>query len=61
MSAYENTRGTTSPSYTPRVYTGTAAPATTPSKVGDMFIDTTGKKLYVAMGTASSADWVVQN
>jgi hypothetical protein len=46
---------------TPTISTGTAAPATTPSKVGDMFIDTTNKKLYIATGTASSADWTITN
>jgi len=45
----------------PIVTTGTAAPATTPAKVGDMFIDTTNKKLYIATGTASSADWTITN
>lgn len=45
----------------PVISTGTAAPATTPGKVGDMFIDTTNKKLYFATGTASSADWTIAN
>jgi len=38
-------------------FTGTAAPATTPAKVGDIFIDTSNKRIYVADGTASSANW----
>lgn len=33
------------------------APATTPSKVGDINVDTTNDDAYVATGTASSADW----
>jgi hypothetical protein len=37
--------------------TGTAAPTTTPSYVGQMNIDTTNKRYYIAEGTASSADW----
>jgi lysophospholipase L1-like esterase len=41
--------------------TGTAAPTTTPIKIGDEFIDTTNKKLYKAMGTSSSSDWVLVN
>jgi hypothetical protein len=38
-----------------------AAPSTTPSYVGQMHVDTTGKKVYFATGTASSADWTVVN
>jgi hypothetical protein len=45
----------------PLISTGTAAPATTPGKVGDMFIDTVNKKLYFATGTSSSADWTIAN
>lgn len=44
-----------------RILTGTAAPATTPAAVGIQFVDTTNKKLYVATGTASSADWTILN
>ncbi len=40
---------------------GTAAPATTPNAVGNFFLDTTNKKLYVSTGTASSADWNILN
>jgi hypothetical protein len=46
---------------TPRVYTGTAAPATTPAYVGDLFVDTNAKKIYSATGTSSSADWTILN
>lgn len=41
--------------------TGTAAPAVTPNYNGQLFVDTTGKKLYVATGTSSSADWTILN
>lgn len=44
---------------TPAVTTGTAAPATTPAAIGDIYVDTSGAKTYIAKGTASSADWVV--
>ena len=50
-----------SASLTPVISTGVAAPATTPGKVGDLFIDTTNLKLYFATGTASSADWIIAN
>jgi hypothetical protein len=45
----------------PTVTTGTAAPISTPSVVGDMFVDTTNAKVYIATGTTSSADWKVMN
>lgn len=41
--------------------TGTAAPTTTPAKVGDEYIDTTNKKVYKATGTSSSSDWTILN
>lgn len=36
---------------------GTAAPTTTPGKVGLVFIDTTTPAVYVSTGTTSSSDW----
>ncbi len=39
------------------VSTGTTAPSSTPSKVGDIYIDTTLSRFYIAVGTSSSADW----
>jgi hypothetical protein len=47
----ENTKRLTS------ITTGTAIPAVTPGKVGDIFVDTTNKSLYIAEATSSSADW----
>jgi hypothetical protein len=44
--------------FVPAVSSGTAAPETTPTRVGDLFLDTAADKLYQARGTASSADWV---
>ncbi len=40
---------------------GIVAPTSTPAKVGDIYVDTILKKIYVATGTASSADWEVVN
>lgn len=45
----------------PTVSTGTATPSSTPTKIGDIYIDTTAKKLYFASGTSSSADWIIAN
>lgn len=40
---------------------GTAPPTSTPVNIGDLYIDTTNKKLYFAAGTSSSADWIILN
>ena len=37
---------------------GSGAPSSTPVAVGELYVDTTNKVLYVSVGTASSADWV---
>lgn len=58
---YSNKHGAVQPGTTPTILTGTAAPATTPVKIGDMYIDTTNVKVYVATGTSASTDWTVLN
>jgi len=40
---------------------GTAAPGTTPSKTGDVFVDTTNDNIYISKGTAASGDWIQVN
>lgn len=45
----------------PTISSGTSAPATTPGKVGDIFVDTSALKLYFSAGTSSSADWIIAN
>ncbi|MGQ4834685.1 MAG: hypothetical protein ACP6IS_12440 [Candidatus Asgardarchaeia archaeon] len=40
---------------------GSGAPTSTPEKVGDIYVDTTNKKVYVATGTSSSTDWTLVN
>lgn len=45
----------------PDITSGAGAPASTPTKVGDIYIDTTGDDAYIAVGTASSADWEKSN
>lgn len=39
------------------VVTGTGIPSVVPDFVGQIFVDTSGKVVYVATGTASSGDW----
>lgn len=48
-------------SCSPTISSGVVAPSSTPSKVGDIYIDTVALKLYFAAGTASSADWIIAN
>jgi hypothetical protein len=43
------------------ISSGSGAPASTPAKIGDLYIDTTNNKLYAAKGTSSSADWFITN
>lgn len=45
----------------PQISSGTNAPTTTPSKAGDIYIDTCNYKTYISKGNSSSADWVKQN
>ena len=37
--------------------TGAGVPSSTPANIGDIYIDTSDNKFYIAMGTSSSADW----
>ena len=39
------------------ISTGSGAPVSTPSAEGDVYVDTTNDDVYIAAGTASSADW----
>ena len=48
-------------SCSPTISYGTAAPVSTPVKIGDTYINTTLGKIYVSKGTASSADWIITN
>ena len=45
----------------PTISSGAVAPSSTPSKVGDVYVDTTAKKIYFATGSSSSADWSIVN
>ena len=40
---------------------GGIAPTTTPNYVGQLLLDTSGAKYYVAKGSSSSSDWVALN
>lgn len=43
------------------VSSGAGAPGTTPTVVGQFYVDTSGKKFYVSMGTTNSSDWTITN
>ena len=37
--------------------TGSGDPVSTPSNIGDIYIDTTNDKMYISTGTSSVLDW----
>jgi hypothetical protein len=41
----------------PRTLSGSADPTVTPNFLGQMYINTTAKTVFIAVGTSSSADW----
>lgn len=45
----------------PTISSGIIAPTSTPGKIGDIYIDIIGQKLYFAVGSTSSADWIIAN
>lgn len=46
---------------TPTISSGSAAPSSTPGKIGDIFVDATNHKMYFAECATSSACWVIAN
>ena len=36
---------------------GAGVPSSTPANIGDIYIDTTNNKMYIAMGVSASSDW----
>lgn len=46
---------------TPTISSGIIAPASTPAKIGDIYVDTVAKKLYFATGITNSSDWTIAN
>lgn len=45
----------------PTISFGIVAPASTPVKIGDIYVNTAGAKVYISKGVSSSSDWVVLN
>lgn len=48
-------------SYVKPTVTGTAAPTVTPEFIGQVYIDTTNKLVYVGIGTGDSGDFELMN
>ena len=42
-------------------FTGAGAPGTTPTSVGQMYVDTAGGKVYVSVATVNSGSWALLN
>lgn len=45
----------------PHVSTGSGAPSAAPAKVGDIYVDTTNKLVYIAVATGDAGDWELMN
>ncbi|HBP65503.1 MAG TPA: hypothetical protein DD730_14895 [Desulfosporosinus sp.] len=45
----------------PNISSGAVAPATTPAKIGDIYLDTVAGKVYISTNTSSSAGWKILN
>jgi hypothetical protein len=58
-SGYSGYSGDTSTS--PVITSGNTAPSSIPGKIGDIYVNTTIRKVYVATGTSSSFDWTLVN
>lgn len=45
----------------PTISSGAGAPSSTPTKVGDIYVDTTNAKGYIATAISASTDWKILN
>lgn len=43
------------------ISSGSGAPDSTPTKVGNIYVDTNGAKAYISAGTSASTDWKILN
>ena len=46
-------------SHVPHIVTGAVSPQNAPDKVGDIYIDTVTKDVYIATGTLGYGDWIL--
>lgn len=42
-------------------FSGTAAPNTTPTAIGQIYIDTNAGKVYISVATVNSSSWAILN
>lgn len=42
-------------------FTGVGAPSSTPSVVGQMYVDTNAGKVYISVATVNSGSWALMN
>jgi len=54
-------QSTTSYGATPTITSGSGVPNEIPQKIGNIFIDTVAKKIYVSVAILSVSDWVLIN
>ena len=45
----------------PTVSSGSGAPASTPTNIGNIYVDTLNIKVYIATGTTNNANWTIVN
>ncbi len=43
------------------IRSGTITPDTVPARVGQLYVNTSTKKVYVASGTSATSDWTLVN
>lgn len=46
---------------TPEISVGDVVPTSTPTKIGDVYCDTSADKIYIATGASDSSDWQILN
>jgi hypothetical protein len=59
--AYHTHNGVDAPLVATSVISGSGAPSQTPKAIGQIYVDTSGLKVYIATGISSSADFTIVN
>lgn len=45
----------------PNILFGSSAPSSVPNKIGNIYVNTSSKKVYISTGTSSAGDWTELN
>ena len=48
-------------SHGPSITVAAVVPASAPSSIGDIYVNTASGKVYISVGTASVSDWAILN